>query len=252
MKSLIKIVLLFAVAFSAVSCFQKDDRNYEYFPDMYSAVPYEAYGEYEVFEKGMEAKAPVEGSISRGWMPYAYPDTQQGYEEAKANLENPLPYTEENVNEGKAQYTTYCAICHGDKGDGKGTLATREKILGVPQYNDAGRAITAGSIYHVIYFGRNSMGSYAGQVNEKERWQIEMHVMDLKRELDGQPERDFVEDPVLDEEGMRVTQTMSERRMNVASQVRSFDDNQMDESQEDKTSNIEDASESSEENQTEK
>lgn len=251
MKSSIKIVMLFAVAFSAVSCFQKRSRNYQYFPNMYSAVSYEAYGEYEVFEKEMEAKKPAEGSISRGWMPYAYSDSQEGYEEAKADLKNPLPYTQDNVNEGKVLYTTYCAICHGDKGDGKGTLATREKILGIPAYNDPGRGITEGSIYHVIYYGRNSMGSYAGQVNEKERWQIEMYVMDLKRALDGQSEREFEKNPQLTEEGKRVSLTMSERRMNFASQERSFDENQMNEDQEDKTEEM-NASESSEDNQTEK
>lgn len=251
MKSSIKIVMLFAVAFSAVSCFQKRHRNYEYFPDMYTGVSYETYGEYGVFEKEMEAKSPAEGTIPRGWMPYAYPDTNEGYEEAKTDLMNPLPYTEDNVNEGKVQYTTYCAICHGDKGDGKGTLATREKILGIPAYNDAGRAITEGSIYHVIYYGKNAMGSYAGQVSEKERWQIIMHVIDLKRALDGQPERDFEENPQLTEEGKRVTLTMSERRMNFASPEKSFDENQMTENQEDQTSKMS-ASESSEENQTEK
>ncbi len=29
------------------------------------------------------------------------------------------------------------------------------------------------------------MGSYASQTNEKERWQIAMHVMDLKAALNG-------------------------------------------------------------------
>jgi hypothetical protein len=31
------------------------------------------------------------------------------------------------------------------------------------------------------------MGSYASQVNEKERWQIAMHVMNLKNALNGEP-----------------------------------------------------------------
>ena len=68
-----------------------------------------------------------------------------------------------NLNKGKELYTIYCAICHGDKGDGKGTLAEREKILGIPAYNDPGRAITEGSVYHVMYYGINNMGSYAAQ-----------------------------------------------------------------------------------------
>jgi len=195
MKSLFRILTIISVSLVAVSCFQESDRNYQYFPNMYKSPSYETYIEYntDVFENGQEAKLPVEGSIPRGWMPYSYKDSNEGYENAKANLENPLPYTEDNVNEGKELYTIYCAICHGDKGDGKGTLMEREKILGIPSYNDAGRAITEGSVYHVMYYGLNTMGSYAAQTDEYERWQIDHYVMDLKRKLDGAPKREFEE-----------------------------------------------------------
>ncbi|WP_121666803.1 c-type cytochrome [Mesonia aquimarina] len=203
MKSLFKIALLTILVFSMASCFDKDHRNYQFFPNMYESVGYEAYGSYEVFENTQEAKIPVEGSISRGWKPYAFEDTNEGYDSAKATLGNPLPYTEDNVNKGKELYTIYCAICHGDKGDGKGTLAQREKILGIPAYNDAGRAITEGSVYHVMYYGLNTMGSYAAQTNEKERWQIDHYVMDLKRKLDGAPKREFEkESSVVNENAM--------------------------------------------------
>ena len=193
MKSLFRIITLIAVSLIAVSCFQENDRNYQYFPNMYKSASYETYLEYNtgVFENGQEAKLPVEGTIPRGWMPYEYEDSNEGYENAKANLENPLPYTEDNLNKGKELYTIYCAICHGDKGDGKGTLAQREKILGIPAYNDAGRAITEGSVYHVMFYGLNTMGSYASQTNEFERWQIDHYVMDLKRQLNGEPKREF-------------------------------------------------------------
>lgn len=190
MKSLFKIAGVTLMSLLAVSCFNEKDRNYQYFPNMYKSVGYETYGEYEVFEGSQEAKLPVEGTIPRGWMPYEYDNTTEGYDLAKAELKNPLPYTEDNVNEGKALYTIYCAICHGDKGDGKGTLAQREKILGIPAYDDAGRAITEGSVYHVMYYGINTMGSYAAQTNEKERWQIDHYVMDLKAQLEGKPKRE--------------------------------------------------------------
>jgi mono/diheme cytochrome c family protein len=190
MKSLFKIAGVTLMSLLAVSCFNEKDRNYQYFPNMYKSVGYETYGEYEVFEGSQEAKLPVEGTIPRGWMPYEYDNTTEGYDLAKAELKNPLPYTEDNVNEGKALYTIYCAICHGDKGDGKGTLAQREKILGIPAYDDEGRAITEGSVYHVMYYGINTMGSYAAQTNEKERWQIDHYVMDLKAQLEGKPKRE--------------------------------------------------------------
>ena len=194
MKSLAYKSSIFLLAICAVSCFSTDDRNYQYFPNMYESEAYEAYQEYAVFPNQQEAMHPVEGTIPRGWMPYGYEDTEAGYQAAKANLKNPLPYTEDNLNEGKALYTIYCAICHGDNGDGKGTLAQREKILGIPAYNAPGRNITAGSAYHVMYYGRNTMGSYAVQTTEEERWKIAMHVIDLKRALSGLPKREFKQD----------------------------------------------------------
>lgn len=194
MKSLVYKSSLLIFVFSAVSCFSPSDRNYQYFPNMYVSEAYEAYGQYEIFQHEQEAKLPVEGTIPRGWMPYPYPNTQEGYEAAKANLENPLPYTEENVTHGRQLYNIYCAVCHGEKGDGKGILAEREKILGIPAYNAPGRNISVGSAYHVMYYGRNTMGSYASQTTETERWQIAMYVMDLKRALNGKPEREFVEE----------------------------------------------------------
>lgn len=193
MKKVIYIVSMVSIWALVSSCHDKDDPNYQYMPNMYEEVSYESYGNYEVFPGGMEAMPPAEGSVARGWMPYEYEDTYEGLQNAKANLKNPLPYTEDNVNEGKALYTIYCAICHGDKGDGKGTLAEREKILGIPAYNDQGRAITEGSVYHVTYYGINTMGSYATQTTEKELWQINHYVMDLKDQLDGEPKREFVD-----------------------------------------------------------
>ncbi|MEX2350482.1 MAG: cytochrome c, partial [Flavobacteriaceae bacterium] len=104
-----------------------------------------------------------------------------------AELKNPLPVTEENLAKGKELYGYFCAVCHGDKGDGQGILAQREKFLGIPSYADPGRNITEGSIYHVQMYGLNAMGSYTAQTNEEERWQITMHVENLKAELEGNP-----------------------------------------------------------------
>ncbi len=189
-----KAIVLLLVGVVLTSCADSDKPNYQYMPDMYEPVGYEAYGEYDIFENGQEAKLPVEGTVPRGWMPYEYDNSSDGMADAKANLNNPVPYTQDNLNEGKQLYTIYCAVCHGDNGDGQGILAEREKILGVPPYDDAGRAITEGSVYHVIYYGLNTMGSYAAQTSEEERWKITHYVMNLKNELEGGDEMSFEED----------------------------------------------------------
>jgi len=183
MKSLIKI-LVAAVVFVAVSCKKDTAPNYQYMPNMYESVGYETYGENELYENGMAARTPAEGSIPRGFVPFDIENSTEGYEFAKATLRTPLDSTQIDLERGKELYDIYCGICHGNKGDGQGKLVKREKILGIPSYDDAGRAINAGSIYHTIYYGKNAMGSYANQLNEEERWQVVSYVLKLKADLE--------------------------------------------------------------------
>ena len=98
---------------------------------MYESLAGEAYAESDAFSNGIEAQLPVQGSIPRGWEPYEYEDTnEEGYELAKLELLSPLMTNEYNVSRGKELYQIYCSVCHGDKGDGIGILAEREKFWG--------------------------------------------------------------------------------------------------------------------------
>ncbi len=177
-----KILLIFTIVLQ--SCWgDKGAPNYEYMPNMYESLSYEAYSENQIFEDELSARLPVEGTIPRGYSLYEYEDTNEGYDLAKKELSNPFSFAQKDILEAKELYTVHCGICHGAKGAGQGILVKREKILGVPSYADPGRAITSGSTYHVIYYGRNSMGSYANQLNEKERWMVTSYVMKLKSDL---------------------------------------------------------------------
>jgi len=97
-------------------------------------------------------------------------------------LHNPLAtdtlQQTQNLTNGKELYGIYCALCHGEKGDGKGILVQREKFFGVPNYKN--RDFTEGSIYHVIYYGRNAMPAFATQLSEKERWQVTIYVEQIR------------------------------------------------------------------------
>lgn len=187
MKNIVNIAVTILIMLSVTSCFDKKKPNYRYMPNMYTSVAVETYSEYEILPNGQAALTPVKGTISRGWMPYEYENTQEGKTLATKELKIPLAVNEENLAKGKELFNIYCAICHGNKGDGQGTLVKREKFLGIPSLADKGRNITEGDIYHVIMYGLNSMGSYASQTNEKERWQITMHALDLKSKLNGEP-----------------------------------------------------------------
>ena len=176
-----KNIILFLLVIMLTSCFDPSKPNYQYFPNMYESVGYKTYQESDAFPNGIQAQLPVEGSVPRGWQPYEYEDSNEGYESAKANLKSPLIQNDENLKNGKKMYDIYCSVCHGSKGDGQGILMEREKFLGIPSYAD--RDITEGSIYHVLMHGINLMGSHSGQVNEEERWQIAQYVLKLKKDL---------------------------------------------------------------------
>lgn len=187
MKKISNILFVALGCLMVISCADENNPNFQYMPNMYEPVGYETYGEYEIFEGQQEAMLPAEGSIPRGWSPYDYENTTEGLELAKVELKNPLEVTDENLAAGAQLYTIYCAVCHGDAGDGNGILMQREKFLGIPSYAAEGRVITEGGVYHVQMYGLNSMGSYASQTNELERWQITQHVMNLKAQLKGEP-----------------------------------------------------------------
>ena len=181
MKRIYKITLLFGITILVSSCHNNAAPNYQYFPNMYESVGYETYSESDAFKNGIEAQLPAEGTVNRGFEPFEYENSTEGYELAKANLKSPLDSLGRNPEKAKELFEIYCATCHGNNGNGNGKLVEREKFLGVPSYKD--RVITEGSIYHVITYGLNSMGSHANQLSPQERWLVTDYVLKLKSEL---------------------------------------------------------------------
>ena len=181
MKKVYTLSALMGIASLLFSCKNDLKPNYEFFPNMYQSVGYETYAESAAFKNGKEAQLPAPGSVKRGFVPYEYANSPAGYDSAKLNSKSPLDSLSNDTEKAKELYDIYCAICHGEKGNGKGYLVEREKILGVPSYAD--REITEGSIYHITTYGINSMGAYSNQLNQKERWMVANYVMKLKSEL---------------------------------------------------------------------
>lgn len=180
MKKHIQLSVLIILVSSLTSCSNKRERQYQYMPDMYVAVPYETDGTKGLSDTSSNLK-PVSNTIARGQVPYEFANTNDDYEKAKAELKSPLVVDEANIENGKKIYGIYCATCHGNKGDGNGVLAQREKFAGIPNYKD--RDINEGSIYHVIMHGKNLMGSHASQLTYKERWQVVQYVEKLRNDL---------------------------------------------------------------------
>lgn len=183
MKSIYKIAFLVSITILVSSCKDDSQPNYQYMPNMYEPVSYNTYSQADVFKGGKEGQLPAEGTINRGFEVYEFPDTPEALIAVKAaNLKSPLgPLSEKDVEKAKVLFEIYCAICHGNAGDGQGNLVKQGKFLGVPSYKD--REINEGSIFHVETYGLNNMGSHANQLSKKERWMVASYVMDLKSKL---------------------------------------------------------------------
>ncbi len=138
---------------------------------------------YPYLPQGKHLVEPVAGTVPRGKAEYVYPfpNTNEGYEEAGKKLKNPLPKTPENLAEGKRLYELYCIHCHGEKGNGQGTIVQAEKFPAPPSYYGPQlKDLPEGKMFHSITYGKNLMGSHASQLSPQERWKVILYVQALR------------------------------------------------------------------------
>jgi mono/diheme cytochrome c family protein len=87
------------------------------------------------------------------------------------------------LERGQQRYRVYCAVCHGESGNGKGTTS-QFGILTAFNFQqagnlDAGNAAAyrpAGAIYDVISNGKGLMGPYKGVIPVRDRWAIVAYI----------------------------------------------------------------------------
>ena len=169
-----------------------------YMPDMYYPTAYDPYekatfgyphdeenSEVPVMSNNhnMSALESVEGAVARtdgDILPWTFKNNNAGYAQAKAVTTSPLNAENKtaDLERGKLLFHQNCAVCHGDAGDGQGNIVKSKAYSGVPNY--AERDVTVGSVYHVIMYGKNAMGSYASQLTPADRWRVAEYVMSLK------------------------------------------------------------------------
>lgn len=168
-----------------------------YMPDMAYSRAYETYAgrDTSVFTTDKNSwesngttkifynNQPVAGTVSRGEKEVFHiekdkaGDTTNYY--AARLIQNPLPaLTGDEATEAERLYLINCGICHGAKLDGNGPLykdgagpypAKPANLSGSdPKYV----AMTDGTMFYSITYGKNLMGSYAGQVTPHQRWMI--------------------------------------------------------------------------------
>jgi mono/diheme cytochrome c family protein len=114
-------------------------------------------------------------------MPYAFPNTVEGYEAAGANLMSPLAQVgQEEIEAGQEIYTLMCTQCHGEEGKGDGALSRNGHIQGIPSYSDKLKDLPEGKMYHTLTYGKGLMGSHASQLSQKDRWLVIEYIKVLQ------------------------------------------------------------------------
>ncbi len=191
-KKVIRIISLMAVfgctTIAFTSC-EKHDPNspgVEFMPDMYRSPSFESNLTTVVkradgtFDTIAANRTPAAGTIARGFMPYAYANTPEGYEQAKTNAHNPLEGSDANLKEGEELYGKFCVHCHGATGQGDGAVGL--KLPGPPPpYTGAAYVnMTEGEIFQIITYGKGLMGPHASQLNQDERWKLVLFVQKLQ------------------------------------------------------------------------
>ena len=174
------LVLSFIIAITAtvISCNGKRHPGRVYMPDMAYSRAYETYAPYDQLAKeGINYKNyPVEGTIRRGDLfQYTGTNDSAGYTNS-ANVKDPLPQLDSiGLKEAQRLFNINCAICHGANMDAQGPIAA--KIGAVANLKVKPKVdIPEGTIFHVLTYGKNNMGSYASQLDRRQRWMVAQYV----------------------------------------------------------------------------
>jgi mono/diheme cytochrome c family protein len=163
-----------------------------YMPDMSYSRAYETYSvtaeqREALLKKGIHySNIPVPGTMKRGaLLPFDIPKDAAGdstnYVASKA-VKNPLTSLDKGTMiEAERLYLVNCAICHGTKLDGNGPLyrggdgpfpAKPATLVGDAKYE----SMPEGQMYYSATYGKNKMGSYASQLDIRQRWMVIAYV----------------------------------------------------------------------------
>jgi mono/diheme cytochrome c family protein len=182
------VVASLALTVGLMSCDSGELRRtpgHIYAPDMTYSRAYDAYTSNPNFEDGLTSRKPVVGTIARG---HQLPDhLADGDSTAYKALTTSLRFNEDELDEGRRLFNIYCAICHGTGMDGQGPLYSSGKFASMPaNLKDAKYLhMPSGQMYAAIKYGKNMMGSYAPQLDIKQRWMVIAYIKKVQSENGG-------------------------------------------------------------------
>ena len=124
----------------------------------------------------------VPGTIKRGELfPFALAKDKEGDSTnyaASKQIKNPVTnLAPDQMIEAERLFLVNCAICHGSDLKGNGPLykggdgpfpAKPATLVGDAKYE----AMPEGQMFYSVTYGKNKMGSYASQLDSRQRWMV--------------------------------------------------------------------------------
>lgn len=157
-----------------------------YAPDMTYSRAYDAYTSNPKLGKdSLISHLPVSGTIARD---HAMPDhLTEGDSNAYKSFNTADKFSAAELKEGGRLFNIYCGICHGTALDGNGPLYSSGKFAAMPaNFKDAKYLhMPVGQMYAAIKYGKNMMGSYAGQLDPHQRWMVIAYIKKNQAENGG-------------------------------------------------------------------
>lgn len=156
-----------------------------YAPDMTYSRAYDAYTANPNFADGQTSRKPISGTVAVG---HELPDHMvEGDTNAYKSFTTDMRFNEAELAEGKRLFNIYCGICHGTNLDGQGPLYASGKFAAMPaNLKDAKYLhMSAGTMYAAIKYGKGVMGSYASQLDIKQRWMVIAYIKKVQSENGG-------------------------------------------------------------------
>jgi hypothetical protein len=161
----------------SIGCWEQWSNNW--FPQMKWQPAVQAFERVE-WQGRLEGFLPPEGTVP---ITGGEADHSLMTDDEAATLVNPRSRSLASVQNGKAQYETYCITCHGASGLGDGPVSISGEIAGpfIGVLPIAGPASVAkvrseGHIYNTIRYGRRRMPNYR-RISSEDRWDIVNYVM---------------------------------------------------------------------------
>jgi mono/diheme cytochrome c family protein len=97
------------------------------------------------------------------------------------DLKNPLPYSQESVDQGKEAYSYFCVQCHGPKADGNGTVGQSFAPLPANLGSAGVQNQSDGELFSKISLGFGRHPPLASTVSDPDRWAVVNYIRSLKK-----------------------------------------------------------------------